>query len=978
MAKTEITPEVRETLDTVANYGFNVKNQIDEVANYGGTYKDITIDPKEGAVKKTNFTMMDYSDNSVFLQTMKQVFPFISYPAKSIGYWTDLLSSHPELITFYYKYQKFSDSMAIQNGAVASNGEVLPSLEGYMPIMEGLWFNPLAPLVYRFAFPRLQNLTDSTETEDMTPVQKVSKFLLDDAPIFGFNLGPIPTQILMTQVDPYYPKAPWWYEGIRAYFPIDYIPPIWERFIVQKLRQVGFKSSSFPGDTLMPRVSWQDYLIEKELLSNALLKLDTIDDPKEKLAYAKTIKAILGNPDREKETLWVEARNKMETDQYWRTMSGHMTGLYTKPFTDGQARVQELRDEINILKLSIEDQTLANLFGMSGESGKRYDDYKDFKFETPEGYFYSAIQMSRYVTDPETGQPLIGQARRDRMEEIYNTEEQTSLYFTAIKEAKSRYQEKLLDIPVGDWELRRTIKEEYVKELTAISESPLYLLANKDSFIGYKPEVRIVQDLKDRFWYQILATKPSRNPSEEYEDYERRVQEWEDEIPEFAEISLPLLEMSIINQITESSIRLEERLGQVPVWMTQLKQQANLDGFNQWSNDKATSLDAVWDYFEKQVIQPYIDGLKGKDMYESQAYKMQWENSYREPSKEDVIAWVQKTYGKTKFTAEEIVAELEGKGYIKPEDRLQSGKNDIEKSMDKVWSIRAALGPAPSEDYKNYMEVFYSLGGTDEEWDRFFYAGGDVSLYKDVDEYTEFLRKVELAFLKGGFEPATQPKLLEFSQVKKDQEEFSTLVEGTLGSNIWDLMSDYYSLSTSERKTYRAENQDEYYRISQYYTLKDQYANENPVWASYYHPDFESSTTGGSSSSSGGGGGYSSGGYSNSGSGYSATYQEYKRSPYANAFLPQGKRGARTGMELIVYGLGKGGVTKQPWWPQELLDKLHEQMVAQIQSGQVTQAGLDYLNSVAQSNPEYSKIIRDNVKAIRKLGTANRVEVNMK
>jgi hypothetical protein len=82
-------------------------------------------------------------------------------------------------------------------------------------------------------------------------------------------------------------------------------------------------------------------------------------------------------------------------------------------------------------------------------------------------------------------------------------------------------------------------------------------------------------------------------------------------------------------------------------------------------------------------------------------------------------------------------------------------------------------------------------------------------------------------------------------------------------------------------------------------------------------------------------------------------------------------------MELIVYGLGKGGVTKQPWWPQELLDKLHEQMVAQIQSGQVTQAGLDYLNSVAQTNPEYSKIIRDNIKIIRRMGTANRIDTVM-
>ena len=62
--------------------------------------------------------------------------------------------------------------------------------------------------------------------------------------------------------------------------------------------------------------------------------------------------------------------------------------------------------------------------------------------------------------------------------------------------------------------------------------------------------------------------------------------------------------------------------------------------------------------------------------------------------------------------------------------------------------------------------------------------------------------------------------------------------------------------------------------------------------------------------------------------------------------------------------MGKGGVTRAPWWPQELLEKLHPAAVQQIQTGQVTQAGLDYLNSVAESTPEYSKVIRDNLKLI--------------
>jgi len=973
MNQTEITTPVRETLDDVANYTFKSKNQMDEVANYGGEYKGVQIEKNAGAVKRTNSIMMDYSDNSVLLQELKSIFPFISYPAKSVGYWMDLMTSHPELIAFYYKYQHFTDATAVQNGALSSNGEVLPSLKGYMPLMDGLWFNPLAPLFYRFAFPRMANIRETDE--ELTPSQHVAKFLLDDAPVLGFNVGPIPAQILMmlSGYETYYPKPTLVSEVVRTVFPIDFLPPVFERWMVSKLRKtfvggIFGKDFLFPEETLLPRVNWADYLIEKQLLTDALTRMDTMDDPKEKLDYGKTIKGILGNPNREEDQMWIDARNKMETDQYYRTMMGHMTGLYTKDFSDGQLRLQEVRDEINVLKASIENQTLANLFGLSGDAEQRYEDYKQYKFETPEGYFWSAIQLSRYVVDPETEQQLVGQERRDEMARQYNIEEQTSMFFTAIKEAKQRYEDKLGAINIGDKESKTELYKEYQLELAAINDNPDYAMANTESFLGYKPSSRIYKDLVDRFWYQVIATKPSMIEGEEYEVYVDRVDEWKKEISDISSVTVPILELSIINKIMESGVKIDERMKEVPVWMAQIKQQANAEGFDTWEKNKDTIVDAHWKYWEQVIFQPYMDGLKGLNMYDSQLYKMNWEAGYREPTKEEVIAWIQKEYGKTKFTKDEIAAEVGNVGYIKPEDRLVSGKNEIEKSIGDVYEIIASAGPSVGEDYKNFMKAFKALGGTDEEWDRFYYAGDNVELWKDVDEYTEFLRKVKLAALKAEIPPASKERLEEFSQVRKENDQFRLDVEKQLGNDVWDLMGDYYDLSTAERAIYRKENPDEYYKISQYYTLKDVYATEHQLWASYYHPDFDETLGSTSSGSTGGNysaGGYSgSGGYSSSSKGYSSSYYEYKRSPLADAFLPMGKRSRQSGMDLVVYGMGKGGVTRAPWWPQELLEKLHPAAVQQIQTGQITQAGLDYLNSVAESTPEYSKVIRDNLKLI--------------
>jgi hypothetical protein len=978
-----ITPETRTVLDEIASYASGIKNEVDDIANFGGTYKNVTIDPSDAAVNKTNFIMMDYSDNSQFLEAMKQIFPFISYPAKSLGYWTDLIVTHPELVAFYYKYQDFSRATAVQQGAIASNGDVLPSLKGYIPIMEGLWFNPLAPLFYRFAFPRTEGRQEVEE--ELPAMQWIAKFFLDDAPIFGLNIGPIPQQILMQLRDPQYPKPGWAYETIRAFFPIDYIPPVWERWMVEKVRKLSgvdqaTASKIFPqtGETLMPRVSWSDYLIEREMLMMAREHIEGLSTPEDKLDYAKQVVAIYANPNREEESLWIEARDKMETDQYFRTMGGHMTGLYTKAFTAGQADLQSIRDEINLLKVSIEDQTLANLFGMSGDPEERYDEYINTKFNTLDGYFWNALMMSRYVVDPDTEEPLQGQERRDEMARQYNIDEQTNLYYQAMKTARDELNQKLSLVMVGNTEAKSAVYKEYFEQLELIKTNPAYSLANPDSFLGYKPTVRIERDLRNRFWNEILATKPSYDQDKSYEENKRIELEWQETIPEIAEIALPILEISIINQINESQVYLEDRLKQYPTWIAKIKKEASADGLKQWSKDTATPLDAVWEYYQQNILQPYFDSLEGKNMYEAQAAKLAFEKSYRDPLPEEVIAWIEKEYGKNQFDRTVLMQEIQGKQYMKPEDRMNLGKSDMELSTDELWQIQASLGPGNSPVREDYMKAFRMLGGNESDWDFFIRVGGDVDAFRDPEDYANLLRIAKLAAQKVGLTSATESQLLEFSEAKKSQEEFRTKVEKQLGEDIWTLQNYYYGLNTEERKQFRKENPDEYFKISQYYTLKDQYAETNTTWAAYYHPDYEATVTSGGYSGSGSGLGYSGGGsgYS-SGSGYSATYQEYKRSPYANAFLPQGKRGARTGMELIVYGLGKGGVTKQPWWPQELLDKLHEQMVAQIQSGQVTQAGLDYLNSVAQTNPEYSKIIRDNIKIIRRMGTANRIDTVM-
>jgi hypothetical protein len=257
--------------------------------------------------------------------------------------------------------------------------------------------------------------------------------------------------------------------------------------------------------------------------------------------------------------------------------------------------------------------------------------------------------MSRYVVDPDTEEPLQGQERRDEMARQYNIDEQTNLYYQAMKTARDELNQKLSLVMVGNTEAKSAVYKEYFERLELIKTNPAYSLANPDSFLGYKPTVRIERDLRNRFWNEILATKPSYDQDKSYEENKRIELEWQETIPEIAEIALPILEISIINQINESQVYLEDRLKQYPTWIAKIKKEASADGLKQWSKDTATPLDAVWEYYQQNILQPYFDSLEGKNMYEAQAAKLAFEKSYRDPLPEEVIAWIEKEYGKNQF-----------------------------------------------------------------------------------------------------------------------------------------------------------------------------------------------------------------------------------------------------------------------------------------------------------------------------------------
>jgi hypothetical protein len=143
--------------------------------------------------------------------------------------------------------------------------------------------------------------------------------------------------------------------------------------------------------------------------------------------------------------------------------------------------------------------------------------------------------------------------------------------------------------------------------------------------------------------------------------------------------------------------------------------------------------------------------------------------------------------------------------------------------------------------------------------------------------------------------------------------------------------------------------------------MRDDWAKDHPLWATYYYPSFDASTgTSSAGASSGSGGG--SGGY-----GYASNFTKEE----AAWWLPMGKRSSLDVMALFTPGkLGSAGVVDKPWWPQSLLDLLDPLAVEHVSAAangtaQLPKATVTYLRAIAKNNPEFASIIRRNLTIVR-------------
>ncbi len=949
---------VTKAFNDFADQAADAKSHVMSTAAWG----DGTM---EGAIPYTNRWMLDYSSYTNFDSFMRQLFPFWMFPSRSIPLWVSTFMSNPELPAAYFKYLQHSRRLALQAGATTSSGEQLPSLVGYVPLPgTDVWFNPTAPLSFRYIIPLNNGYYD--EGEDATVTQHVATELLNATQSAGMYFSPIlqfALAYMAGQSDRMFTSP--LYEAVHTVvpFPLEMVPPFIQRAISEKLRKLI--SPNMP-DMWKPEVSWKDYLIEREMLSDYYAKMQVLKPEDErKWQMAMEARKILSDPEREKNPIWVKYRKQVEDGDYYRSLSGYLTGFYLKELSPEWVEMMKLRDDLNNLRRSINDQIDAQVLDLLPDATDRYYEYIDQRYNTPEGWLWDGYTKIRWVTD-EKGNSIYGMDRRQQIAAAFKLDQEVQDYNLARSNVYLEFDARMQAIPIGNSKNIDDLKSKTWEWLGTQLEN-LKTNANttdkrivKQWALGNKPDQLIEGHFVNEWWSEVNSTQPKYEDFKTYEEYQAAMAKWKKDLPLIAKAMMPSFEKYLESFVPD--LQEGQTLENIPKLLTD---QTNEKGYDRHKLSNDSIYDAMLDAWDTLYSGPYMNIVYDKDLTsaEKELQKRLFTDQFPNPPDEEAMwQYILKTYGEDKFTRAELHQAYVGKDVLTIQENLDYGKTDFQLLNNQVWNV---LNWATSEGLTSKLYTAYSKSGKsyptlsrDEADITTWYNTQTVEAWKDPEKAKLFVQRLtEAANALGytGKEASTQ-QLEKSVTASNAKDEYEKAVAAKFGENALNTYNWYYAQDSKTQTEIKKTDPDTYALVRQIGNFKKQWEAEHPEMT------LTPETGVGGGTSSGSSGGYSGGGYS--GGGGSSGGKSGGSSSTTTKGATAGYRSTMNAQQLLAPGqLGKGGYGAKPKWPETLQAAVPPALLDEVtqlyQDGTpLTDAAIRYLQGLLARHPDWASAIQ--------------------
>lgn len=842
----KIPKHIREYIKIKAEEAANDRTNLLFAAMRGGEYDGVTMIDSVGESLRT---MIDYASSTKADDFIKIFIPFWRYPSRSLPFWASTMWRHPHLLTMYLRYIQYSENEARTRGYVNSKGEPLPSLAGYMPIPgTDIWFNPTAPLIYRYVYPELTVQSQQEDTEDMDITEKAINWIVAQASSRGISVGPIWSFLFKNRINDPYGRGDLGYEFGKIMLPIppELIPPFLDRAVIGKVEQIFDPQSD---GVFIPQIKWKDLLIEREVLWEVMRKMDNTDDVYEKRKLAEEAARVISNPDRESESLWITARNKFDTSTYAQRVTQYFTGFYFKSVDPRYAELLRVRDELNLLKKSINNDTLSSIFNLdiSAEdrnvrfnATQRSEMYRNMKYDDPMGMLYNIYQKMNFVVDPATGTAVYGKERRQIMADNFAEDEVSRKYYDGINQIDDDRDFKLshLSIPPSSQELE-VIWQEWSDRRAEIEAQPMYALARRPWSSGSASYEMIENHFLDVFWYTVRETRPvwNKQGNESYAEFQDRVSAWEKMLPIIAKKAMVVVDVTLNNelsrgQITDGTLSGLSSTGyDYESLMKRIEEQATIDGYNQWHKNKEGIYDALnnawWEVYAKDYDTIYEATGATREIA-----KREFEKKHpTPPSFEELWSWIVVNYP-NRFEKTDAWEKFAGREVFSIQEQQSFGEYKAEEKND-IWDILNVASLVP-DGMKKLRAALNEQGVSDDHITTWYDTGGDPAAWSNETKFLQFHDALVAAAKEIQLPEPSDEMLAERVKAESLNELFKELAKEQLGDNINEIVNTSNALAYASKKDWLVRNPSYASLISQYYNLKDSFAAQYQIWAKYF------------------------------------------------------------------------------------------------------------------------------------------------
>lgn len=961
----KLSAEDKALLEQVGAHAVQNKYDLLNTVLHGGS---VAGQDYGGVIPLVNKNMLTYTDATHFDDIMRIIMPFWMFPRRSLPFWAEYMALHPWLPSLYYKVIRASQSYAFQAGATTSSGQQLPSLEGYFPIPgTSIWFNPMKQLSFRYLLPTpAGRYTDTGEPASIA--QQVYGWLHDYGQFLGFSFAPWLTlaaelggvqNLDQTQAFSVIPE-------------LGLIPPWVERDLYEKVTRAGFPNvPNFWKTYIDPQPSFEDYLIERQLLTDANTRLQ---DPTLTTAqkYATVQAARDALTQREQNDLWTQTRDQVEKSNYYNQMVGFFTGFFGKDWTDANANFNDLRDQVNNLRDTINSEVGAALLQLDPDAEQRYQHYLDRRYQTPEGSLSTLYGTIRF-TQTSTGDPVYGQERRDMITQGIHEDQVTQSYLDALGALKTQLDAKLKVLPVGaDGQLTSQVWDWYFAQRLAIESSPMYADARRSWVMGYKPDTMLAEHYTD-LWYQLLReSKPQWDQAggQTYDDWQAQLSAWQ--------ASIPMRASELFTEFSKQAMQDAQATTDYPkieAALKDLQANANYASYRKWEMSNDTPMDALNAAWKALYWDPYWAAISNKTGYVRDLAEQQFLADHPQPpSTLEMIGWIQGNYQPGQFDVKDLTAAAS----IQPPETIAARtapKTEAASLVNEAYDLLGMAGPGAG--HNKMVDAYVALGGSQSDFDIFYATNG---AWRDPSLLQAFVDRLRLVAQGLKLTNPTPAMLAEWIHAQSLNDDYRARTEAKLGADIWTVISDYLSGNTAERKAARAADP----RIDAYYSFRDQYAALYPEWAKYY--DVTALTAAAKTAAASGGSGKSSSKKSSGGGGGGGSSSKTP-APLVD-WLPLGQRSTLNATDLLGTALGKAGVpSKAPFWPAALWAKYGpppkgfaaaagQTLINELNTGSVSDAGALFLKRLGKSAPGYQAYVDKIVQGIADTASGKNQEID--